>query len=248
MRAQRHILVLLHPFPMDASFWGPMWRELAADVTLLTPEFPGFGAEPLGAAPSVDGFADVVAAAIRAEEAGPATIVGLSLGGYVALALAARHPDVVASLVLANTRAEADDEAGRRGREAAIDTVRIDGLGAFLGALLPRLLGPAASAEARERADAIAAGQDPQAVCLALEALRDRPDRRADLPRIAAPTIVVTGGDDTVTPLEAARTLADGIPGATLAVIDGAGHLSALELPAAFAAIVATAIARGAGA
>ena len=234
--------MLLHPFPMDASFWGPMWRELAADVTLLTPEFPGFGAEPLAGSPSIEAFADDVADAIRAEEAGPATVVGLSLGGYVALAIAVRHPDVVASLVLANTRAEAEDGAGRRGREAAIDTIRIDGLDTFLATLLPRLLGPDASPEAWEAADASAGGQDPDAVCSALEALRDRPDRRGDLAAIAVPTIVVAGADDAVTPLESARALAAGIPGATLEVIESAGHLSALERPVAFAAVVAAAL------
>jgi 3-oxoadipate enol-lactonase len=245
--ANRRILVLLHPFPMDASFWGPMWRELAADVTLLTPEFPGFGAEPPAVSPSIEGFADDVAGAIRAEGSGPATVVGLSLGGYVALALAARHPDAAASFVLANTRAEADDAAGRRRRESAIDTIRIDGLDTYLATLLPGLLAPDALPDAWEAADAIAGGQDPDAVCLALEALRDRPDRRGDLSTIAVPTIVVAGADDAVTPLESARALAAGIPGATLEVIAGAGHLSALERPAEFARIVAAAIAVGSG-
>lgn len=229
---------------MDASFWGPVWRELAADVSLLTPEFPGFGEAPPEDVPTVDGFADAVAEAIRHEAAGPATVVGLSLGGYVAQSLAARHPDTVTSLVLAGTKAEPDDEAGRRGREASIDTIRIDGLDAFLGPLLARLIGPEAGTDVWERADAIASRQDPDAVCQALEALRDRPDRRPDLARITAPAIVVVGADDEVTPLPLAHALADGLPEATLEVIPGAGHLSALERPEPFAAIVAAALAR----
>lgn len=215
-----------------------MWRELAADANLLTPEFPGFGQAPTVDAPSVVAFADHVAELIQAQDGGPAVIVGLSLGGYVALAVAVAHPAVVGALVLANTRAEADDEAGRRGREQAIDTIRIDGLDTYLDALLPRLLGPSATGEAWERAGAIAAGQDPEAVCLALEALRDRPDRRGDLALIGVPTTVVAGADDALMPLAATRALVDGIAGATLAVIPEAGHLSALEQPASFAAVV----------
>jgi len=238
------ILVLLHPFPMDASFWGPMWRELAVDVTLLTPEFPGFGAAAPDDAPTVAGFASEVTRQIRAEAPGAATVVGLSLGGYVALALACDQPDTVAGLVLANTRAEGDDAAARAGREHAIDTVRIDGLDAYLATLLPRVLGGGATPDAWERAQAIAQAQDPEAVCLALEALRDRPDRSGELDAIAVPTTVIVGADDAVTPREAAQSLADGIPGATLSVIDGAGHLSALERPAEFAALVADVLGR----
>lgn len=236
--------MLLHPFPMDASFWGPMWRELAVDATLLTPEFPGFGAAAPVDAPTIAGFAHDVADQIRGEARGAATVVGLSLGGYVALALACDHPDVVAGLVLANTRAEGDDAAARAGREQAIDTVRIDGLDAFLATLLPRVLGAGATPEAWKRAQAIARMQDPEAVCLALEALRDRPDRSGELDAIAVPTTVIVGSDDAVTPRDAAQSLADGIPGATLTVIDGAGHLSALERPAEFAAVVANVLGR----
>lgn len=237
MSAERPILVLLHPFPMDASFWGPMWRELAADVTLLTPEFPGFGGEPPSEGATVDGVADQAADAIL-RAGGTATVVGLSLGGYVALSLAARHPQRVDALVLANTRAEADDPDGRRARDRAIDTIRIDGLDAYLATLLPRLVGPSAADEVLARAEAIAHRQDPESVCAALEALRDRPDRRPDLGAIRHRTVVVAGADDTVTPPATARALADAITGAELRIIADAGHLSALEQPGAFAGIV----------
>lgn len=223
---------------MDASFWGPMWRALDAEAVLLTPEFPGLGQAPAQEHASVTGFAGDVAELLRAERRGPAVVVGLSLGGYAALSLAVEHPDVVGALVLANTRAEADDEVGRRARDHAIDTIRIDGLASYLDELLPRLLAPAAPDEAWGRAHAISSGQDAEAVCLALQALRDRPDRRGDLARIAAPTVVVAGADDVVTPLPAAQALVDGIAGATLEVIPAAGHLSALERPVEFAAIV----------
>ncbi len=224
---------------MDASFWGPMWRELGADVTLLTPEFPGFGGSVHEAFPTIAGFAASVAALIRAEDAGPAIVVGLSLGGYVALALAVEHPAAVAALVLANARADADDAHARRAREQAIDTVRIDGLDTYLADLLPRLLSPAATTEVWERAHAIAGNQDAEAACAALEALRDRPDRTGDLAGIGAQTVVIGGQDDVVTPHAAVAALAAAIPGAALEIVPGAGHLSALERPVEFAAIVA---------
>lgn len=215
-----------------------MWRELDVDVTLLTPEFPGFGAAPAEEAPSIAGFADSVAELIRAEDAGPAVVVGLSLGGYAALALVAEHPDVVTALVLANTRAEADSAEARRAREQSIDTIRIDGLPTFLAELVPKLVAPDAASDVWDRVFGIAETQDSEAVCLALEALRDRPDRVSELGRIGVRTAVIVGEHDQVTPHPAAAVLADGIPGATLEIIPGAGHLSALERPAEFAGLV----------
>ena len=221
---------------MDASFWGPVWRALGRDLHLLAPEFPGFGAAPAQDAPSIAGFAAEVADQIAAESAGPATVVGLSLGGYVALAMAEEHPATVGALVLADTRAAADTADARAARDAGVDTVRFDGLDAFLATLLPRLLGPGASDEAWERAQAIAGRQDPEAVIGALEALRDRPDRSHVLGRISVPTLVVTGADDVVTPPAEAAELAAAIAGARLVEIPRAGHLSALEQPELFAA------------
>ncbi len=218
-----------------------MWRELDTDVVLLTPEFPGFGGAPALMAPSIDGFADSVAQLIRDEGSPPATVVGLSLGGYVAQSLAVRHPDCVAGLVLANTRAEGDDAAGKDARNRGIDTIRIDGLSTFLDGLLPRLLSPAAPAEVWERVHAIAARQDPDAVCAALEALRDRPDRRDEVSAIAVPTIVVVGRDDAITPREASDALTAAIAGSTQRVLD-TGHLSAIEAPAPFAAVIRDAL------
>jgi pimeloyl-ACP methyl ester carboxylesterase len=107
-------LVLLHPFPLDASFWAPVAPLLAADREVVTLEFPGLGAAPPAEAPSVDGYADLVAERIAVMRGGRAAVCGLSLGGYAALSLAARRPAGVAALVLADTRAVADTpEAGR---------------------------------------------------------------------------------------------------------------------------------------
>ncbi|HEX2503112.1 MAG TPA: alpha/beta fold hydrolase [Miltoncostaeaceae bacterium] len=230
-------LVLLHAFPLDASLWTAVAPLLAAEREIVAPEFPGLGAAPAVEAASVDSFADGVAARIAAMRGGRAAVCGLSLGGYAALALAARHPQRVAALVLADTRAEPDTAEAAEGRHRAAAQVRDGGLAAFLDDFVPRLVAPGDDA-ARDAARAIADAQDPEAIARALEALAGRADRRADLARIAAPTLVLVGSEDGLTPPHFSETLAEGIPSAELVVIPGAGHLTALERPEEFAAAV----------
>jgi 3-oxoadipate enol-lactonase len=230
-------LVLLHPFPLDASFWAPVAPLVAVDREVITAEFPGLGAAPSVDAPSVDGFADLVAERIAGMRRGRAAVCGLSLGGYAALSLAARHPARVAALVLANTRAEPDTPEAAEGRHRSAAQVRGSGASAFLDDFVSRMVAPGSDA-ARDAARAIAGAQEPEAIATTLEALAGRADRRPDLAHITAPTLVIVGSEDALTPVAFSETLAEGIPGAELVVIEGAGHLSALERPEEFAAAV----------
>ena len=115
--------------------------------------------------------------------------------------------------------------------------MRAGGTGAFLDDFMPRLVAPGDDA-ARDAARAIADRQDPEAVARALEALAGRADRRGDLAGISAPALVIVGSEDALTPPPFAETLAAGLADAELVVIPGAGHLTALERPAEFAAAV----------
>ena len=227
-------LVLLHPFPLDAGFWSAVRPALADDRPVIACEFPGLGAAAPEEHPSIDGFADSVADVIaRRAPDGRAAVCGLSLGGYVALALAARHPQRVAALVLADTRAEDDAPEARSGRHASAVRVRTEGAGGFLDEFTARLVAPGDHASLGA-ARAIADAQDPEAIARALEALAGRADRRADLPGMTMPALVIVGSEDVLTPLGCAQTLVEGLPDAELLVIPGSGHLSALEHPTAF--------------
>ncbi|MGD9696581.1 MAG: alpha/beta fold hydrolase [Thermoleophilia bacterium] len=231
-------LVLLHPFPLDSGFWSGVRPRLADGRALLAPDFPGLGAAPLVEAPSIDGFADAVAALIEREApGGRAAVCGLSMGGYAALSLAARHPERVAALVLADTRAEPDTAEAAEGRHRSAAQVRADGTGPFLDDFTPRLVAPGDRA-ALTAARAIADSQDGEAVARALEALAGRADRRPDLAAMDVPALVIVGSADALTPLSCSEDLVVGLPRAELAVIDGAGHLTALERPEEFAARV----------
>ena len=105
--------------------------------------------------------------------------------------------------------------------------------------LVDKLLSPQAPADLKARVRALGERQSADAITAALAALRDRPDRSAELPSIRVPTLVIVGAADGVTPPAESRTMAAAIPGAKLIEIPGAGHLSNLEAPAAFDRAVA---------
>jgi pimeloyl-ACP methyl ester carboxylesterase len=230
-------LVLLHPFPLDAGFWSPVMPALAANRTVEALDFPGLGTAPLEDHPTVDGFADAVARRIAALPGGRAAVCGLSLGGYTALALAARHPGRVAGLVLADTRAEPDTPEARQGRHDGAALVRSAGPAPFLDGFVPRLVAEGDDA-ALAAARAIADAQRPEGIARALEALAGRADRRPDLPAMNMPALVIVGSEDALTPPELSEAMVAALPDAALVVIEGAGHLSALERPGEFAAAV----------
>jgi 3-oxoadipate enol-lactonase len=139
---------------------------------------------------------------------------------------------------LADTKAAADTPEARLGREAAISLVEKQGVAALLEKQIPRLLSASASDELRAEVRVLGA-QPEDTVIAAIRALRDRPDRTAELPEIAIPALVVVGSEDALSSPADARAMAAAMPDARVAEIPGAGHLSNMENPDAFAAALA---------
>jgi len=241
-------LLLLHAFPLSRRMWQPQLAGLADSCRLLAPDLPGFGGSPPWPAAADDAAAacrmeDMAAAAVaRLDEAGVAAAVvcGLSMGGYVALALYETFRERVRGLVLADTRAAADDEAGRGRRLESARAVESGGppaLAALASSLVPRLIAPR-TRTARPELVAWLHGEiaaaPPAGVAAAQRGMAERPDRTHLLPRIAVPTLVVVGEEDEITPPAESVVLRDRIPGARLVTVAGAGHLSSLEQPEAW--------------
>jgi pimeloyl-ACP methyl ester carboxylesterase len=241
-------LLLLHAFPLHRGMWDGLVEALLADggleLRVLRLDCRGFGASPPGREPLLmEQIAEDAVAVLRHEGIERAVVCGLSMGGYAALAFARRHPDRLAGLVLADTRAEADTAEARDGRARTAVRVRDEGPGFLADELVPKLLGETTR---RERPDVVArvrtmiAEAGSEAVAQALEGMALRPDSRPFLEDVAVPTLVLCGEEDTLTPMAAAETLRDGIPGARLEVLPGAGHLANLEAPEAFHRAVAS--------
>ncbi len=236
-------VVLLHAFPLARTLWKPQLEDLQDQYRIIAPDFRGFGGTSAALANvTVDQLADDIANLLGALKiTRPAVLAGLSMGGYVALAFARRHADRLAGLVLADTRAEADSAEARENRNKMIAFARTHSAAEVVEQMLPRLLGHETQTHHPEIADTVRqiAAQQPQGgIVAALQALRDRPDATPGLSAIRVPTLVVVGDEDILTPPSAAEAMVAAIPNCRYAKIAAAGHLSSLEQPEMFNAVV----------
>jgi 3-oxoadipate enol-lactonase len=237
-------LLLLHAFPVDARMWRPQVDALSEDVPIVAPNHPGFGGA--GDVPDVMTMALAAASAMDALDAAGvqrALVCGLSMGGYVALELWRRSPERVIGFVFADTRSGADSEEGAANRRALAERLRAEGKGFFADGP-PGLLSEHAPEDVRRLVRELIADQPAEAIAAASLGMAERPDSDPDLPGIDVPTLVVTGAEDSLIKSAVTAEMADEIPGARLAVIERAGHLSNLERPDEFSRLLGEHLAR----
>jgi 3-oxoadipate enol-lactonase len=181
---------------------------------------------------TMEAAADRVAATLQEAGVDRAVVCGISMGGYVAFALWRHHQDLVSGLVLSNTKAGPDDEAGKERRRQLAERLRTEGN--FLADSPPPLLSANASPELWDRVKEIVRDQPAEAIAAAALGMAERPDSTPDLAGISVPTLVITSTGDTLIPPDATTPMGDQVPGARLEIIQGAGHLSNMEAPEEF--------------
>ncbi|MGE5412657.1 MAG: alpha/beta fold hydrolase [Syntrophomonadaceae bacterium] len=227
-------IVLVHGYPLDGAMWSGVARSLAPRFRVLKPDLPGRGDTAAPSDGRLEDYADFVSAILDRlpERAG---LAGFSMGGYVALAVARRRHPRLGALALVDTRASADDAAGKGKRDEAIATVRAQGAAAIADGMLPRLVAPAnlTRGDLAERVRRIMLRQRPETIEGDLAAMRDRTDARDVLPGISVPTLVLVGEADALTPPADSEAMVAAIPGARLVRIPEAGHLTPMERPGA---------------
>ncbi len=163
-----------------------------------------------------------------------AILVGVSVGGMIALDFAAQFTQRVDALVLCDTAGKIGDAAGWNTRIAALEADGLDGMG---DAILERWLAPVASEEMRKIGRNMLTRTPLQGYIGTCAAIRDA-DLRPALAQLTMPALVLCGSDDSATPPELVRTLADALPNAQFQLIDNAGHLPGWEQPDATAAAI----------
>jgi len=235
-------LLLIHGFPLDRTLWKHQvatlagWRRIAPDLRGLgNSDVPADGY-------SMAAYADDLARLLDRLRVRKCVVAGLSMGGYIAFEMLRRHRDRIGGLILCDTKAGADNEQGRKGRDEMAALAEAKGAAAVAERMTPRVLSrttlrsqPPLVEQVRE----MMARQPVPGIVGALRAMRDRPDSTDLLPTIDVPTLVVVGQEDELTPPAEARALATGIPSAHMTTIASAGHVAPLESPTAVSRVFA---------
>ncbi len=244
---QGPVALFVHGFPLDATMWLDQMALLSDLRRCVAVDLRGFGrSDPvLDEVLTMERHADDLAAVIDALGIEMVDLVGLSMGGYVALAFTQLHPSRLRTLALVDTRAEGDGEEARVGRNEAARRLLTHGRADLAVRMEGALLAPAAPPAVRARIRTMIEDIRYETVLAALEGMKVRSDRTSILGRISVPVAVITGAHDLITPPESARAMAAAISGARFTEIPGAGHMAPMEAPGAVANALRTLFTEG---
>jgi pimeloyl-ACP methyl ester carboxylesterase len=235
-------LVLLHAFPLFSDMWRPQLEQPPEGWRLLAPDLRGFGPGAQGAAATIDDLAGDVDLWLDAMRIDTAAIGGLSMGGYVTLALFRRAPSRFTAMILANTKAAADTPEGRAARDQLSALVRAKGPSAVADQMIPKQLGETSRTTRPHLAPLVRTlieTNSADGIDGASQAMKGRPDSMDLLPRIACPALVIASDEDTLIPVSEGEAMHRLLQKSRFTTLPRAGHLSSLESPAEFSAALA---------
>ncbi|MFZ2493270.1 MAG: alpha/beta fold hydrolase [Thermoanaerobaculia bacterium] len=228
----------IHGFPLSSRIFLP--QLVIHHAQHLVPDLPGFGqTAPAAGEGSLDAYAKFALDLLDEWEIDRAIVGGLSMGGYIALAIARIAPERLRGLMLIDTRELADSPEARKGRYETIEKVRAaNSVRPVVDGMLPKMFGSSPSADLVEEVTDIMMSSSTDGVIAALQAMAGRADASSVLPKISVPTLIVVGEEDKITPPSDAERMAAAIPNAQLVKLPEAGHLSNMEQAEEFNAAV----------
>ncbi len=230
-------VVLLHAFPLSSAMWSAQREALSADYRVLNPDQRGFGGSPLGDdEPSLDAVADDVVALLDVKAIDRAVVGGLSMGGFVAMRMAARRPDLVRSLILLETSSDPEPVENIAQYRLLTKVVRYIGTWPVRAKVSQIMLGKTILTERARHSDVQRFTElmmRRRDVWRAVNGVIDRAGIHEELSRITTPTVILVGDEDVATPRIKAEKIASAIAHARVVTIPRAGHSSSVEEPRA---------------
>jgi 3-oxoadipate enol-lactonase len=227
-------LFLFHSLLSDRASFDPIAPELARSHRVIVPELPGFGGSKAVSGGLAD-IADRMAEAVSEAGDNNAIVLGNGYGGFVALQMAIRHPDIASKFILADCGA-AFSEQGREAFRTMAAVTKAKGLAAITDVAMRRLFAPEFQAAhpdlMRDRREAFLK-TDPEVLKAACAQLAEL-DLRPELSDVKMPVLVLVGEHDEATPPPMSHELAALLPNARLKVLAGCAHVPQLQAPQAF--------------
>jgi 3-oxoadipate enol-lactonase len=226
-------VVLIHGYPFNRTLWNEQVAALSNSYRVIAPDLRGFGeSDASEGTVTMNQMAQDVALLLDHLGIARATIAGLSMGGYVALAFYKQLPSRVRALVLADTRAQADSEEAKQTRAQQAEKALTEGMAGIADAMLPKLLTPETVSKRPEvvkRVRDMMLKTKPEGAAAALRGMAERDDQTDLLQKISVPALILVGAEDAITPVADSEKMHHAIADSRLMVLQNAGHVSNLE-------------------
>jgi pimeloyl-ACP methyl ester carboxylesterase len=228
-------VVLIHGHPFDRTLWSPQMNALSTTFRVLAPDLRGFGQSPVTpGVVTMREYAADIEELLDKRAITRAAVVGLSMGGLVAMELATARPDRYWALGLVATTAEPPSPQDSRIREERADATERDGMKVLIDYMHTGVYGPACPPAVRARVDAMMAAAAPAGAAAALRGRARRPDYRPLLTTVDIPALVVTGTADPWSNAKVTAEIVASLKRPEQVIIDGVGHLPNLEVEEEF--------------
>lgn len=228
-------ILLLHGFCEDHRIWDFTIPALSQrGYRIICPDLPGFGMSAVIPNPTLDDYADCMAAILVQEGAESAVVIGHSMGGYVTLALASKYPARVRGLGLFHSHPFADSPENQEARQKSIDFIDRQGSLAYVKQLIPKLFPASFAASQPEVIEALilkASEYPATGIQHALHAMATRPDRTQVLHEYKGPVLLLLGREDAlINPIQRTEMLALPALG-SIHLLAEVGHMGMYESP-----------------
>lgn len=235
-------VIFIHGFPFNKHMWESQLAALKSTHRCIAYDVRGHGNSSAGESEfTIDLFAEDLLALLDVLNIEKASLCGLSMGGYIALNAIQKQPDRFTRLLLIDTQCGADTPEGREKRMKTIAFIQKNGLQVYSEESLKNLFAPAsliAKTEAVQFIQNTILNTPAENICRTLQALANRRESCSYLPKIKSAVCIVVGKEDKITPPEVAQRMQSAIPGSQLHILEGAGHLTNLEVPEQFNSVI----------
>ncbi len=236
-------VLFIHGYPLSRKIWQSQMEGLSDIGSVISIDLRGHGeSDPFDPPYTMELLADDCKHLL--DNLGimtPVVVCGLSMGGYITMALYRKFPQIFKGMILTSTRTAADSPEGKANREAAVKNTHEHGVAFNVEAILPKTVSPVTVASKPQLVNAIRSimlETSLQGMIGALQGMRDRPDSTTLISQVSFPVLIVHGADDQLIPASEAEAMHQHIPNSRLVVIHEAGHLLNMEQPGQFNAAV----------
>lgn len=229
-------VLFIHGFGETGVIWKNQVDFFTEELEMIVPDLPGSGESGAIDDMTIEGMADIIYAILKQEKKEALPVIGHSMGGYIALALAEKYPTAISKLGLFHSTAYADSEEKKETRRKGIAFIQEHGAFEFLKTTSPNLFAPTTKSEKQGLIAEFIAGLNnfsPQALVSYYNAMMARPDRTEVLKTAPYPILFIMGKHDTAVPLADNLKLCSLPEKAYIEILKNSGHMGMLEEPEA---------------